>query len=60
MPTPKRDDETMEGYLIRLIQDEALTKAAEIASANLPDNEPGDYAQGRRDARDAILALISR
>lgn len=37
----------------------ALQEAATVAGANMPDNEPGEYARGRLEARDAILRLLS-
>jgi cell division protein ZapA (FtsZ GTPase activity inhibitor) len=52
--------ETMEGYLLRTIRAEYLEQAAREAEGNAPNNEPGEYWKGRRDAAGLIRALIEK
>jgi hypothetical protein len=56
---PKRDNETMEAFVMRLIRDETLKEAVTRAAGNAPDSEPGEYWKGRRDAAAIIDAMIS-
>lgn len=56
---PRAGTESITAYTIRVMRDEYLREAEKAARGNAPDNEPGDYWKGRRDAADIIAAMIS-
>ena len=55
---PKRPDETMESFVIRLIKNEIYEECAALAEGNAPRNEPEPYWRGRFDAADKIREKI--
>ena len=56
---PRASTESVTAYTIRVMRDEYLREAEKAARGNAPDNEPGEYWKGRRDAADIIASMIS-
>lgn len=56
---PKREGETMDGFVIRLMRDEFLREASRAAKDSPPPGPIDEYWRGRLEAAAAIDAIIS-
>lgn len=56
---PRMPTETILEFTMRQIRDEILKEAEKAARGNAPENEPGEYWKGRRDAADILRAMQS-